>query len=172
MITCAGSQMILRIRRYWKGYVIVARWPYVRDILNQNNQDVQLWIPVTEGLPELNMDVLVAVRDFGEDTSTSIDCVVEHNGKPMWSMFNGATEQELAWRLLPERYQPTDKGGEKPPSRIETVNDLDGDVVNFFRVIQNPETCRELQEWLTYTPYSRQVIEQAGTLRSDLKAYR
>lgn len=48
----------------------------------------------------------------------------------------------------------------KPPSRIETVNDLDGDVVNFFRVIQNLESCRELQEWLTYTPYSRQVYEE------------
>jgi DNA adenine methylase len=51
----------------------------------------------------------------------------------------------------------------KPPSRIETVNDLDGDVVNFFRVIQNPESCQELQSWLTYTPYSRQVYEDTFT---------
>ncbi|WP_313184943.1 DNA adenine methylase, partial [Lacrimispora sp.] len=51
----------------------------------------------------------------------------------------------------------------KPPSRIETVNDLDGDVVNFFRVIQNPESCQELQNWLTYTPYSRQVYEDTFT---------
>lgn len=50
---------------------------------------------------------------------------------------------------------------EKPPSKIETVNDLDGDVVNFFRVIQNPESCQELQEWLTYTPYSRQVYDES-----------
>lgn len=50
---------------------------------------------------------------------------------------------------------------EKPPSKIETVNDLDGEVVNFFRVIQNPESCQELQEWLTYTPYSRQVYDES-----------
>ena len=50
---------------------------------------------------------------------------------------------------------------EKPPSKIETVNDLDGDVVNFFRVIQNPESCQELQDWLTYTPYSRQVYDES-----------
>jgi len=51
----------------------------------------------------------------------------------------------------------------KPPSRIETVNDLDGDVVNFFRVIQDPESCQELQSWLTYTPYSRQIYEDTFT---------
>lgn len=43
------------------------------------------------------------------------------------------------------------------------MNDLDGDVVNFFRVIQNPESCQELQEWLTYTPYSRQVYDESFT---------
>lgn len=50
---------------------------------------------------------------------------------------------------------------EKSPSRIETVNDLDGDVVNFYRVIQNPETREQLQAWLSYTPYSRQVYEES-----------
>lgn len=49
----------------------------------------------------------------------------------------------------------------KPLARIETVNDLDGDVVNFFRVIQNPKTRKQLQEWLTYTPYSRQIYDEA-----------
>ena len=52
---------------------------------------------------------------------------------------------------------------EKPPSRIETVNDLDDDVVNFFRVIQNPESCQELQEWLIYTSYSMQIYEESFT---------
>lgn len=49
----------------------------------------------------------------------------------------------------------------KEPSRIETVNDLDRDVVNFFRVVQNPESREQLQEWLTYTPYARQVYDEA-----------
>lgn len=49
---------------------------------------------------------------------------------------------------------------EKPASPIETVNDLDGDVVNFFRVIQNPERRKRLQERLVYTPYARQVYDE------------
>lgn len=50
---------------------------------------------------------------------------------------------------------------EKQPARIETVNDLDSDVVNFFRVIQNPESRRKLCEWLSYVPYSRQVYDDS-----------
>jgi DNA adenine methylase len=50
---------------------------------------------------------------------------------------------------------------EKPPSKIETVKDLDGDVVNFFGVIQDPESCQKLQDWITYTPYSRQVYDES-----------
>ena len=49
----------------------------------------------------------------------------------------------------------------KEPAAIETVNDLDGEVVNLFRVIQNPETREKLQEWLNYTPYARQVYDDA-----------
>lgn len=48
----------------------------------------------------------------------------------------------------------------KEPSRIETVNDLDNDVVNFFRVIRDPESREQLIDWLTYTPYARQVYDE------------
>jgi len=42
----------------------------------------------------------------------------------------------------------------KPPSSLETVNDLDGDVVNLFRVIRDrPDELARLVYW---TPYSRQ----------------
>lgn len=42
----------------------------------------------------------------------------------------------------------------KPPSPLETINDLDGDVVNLFRVIRDrPE---ELARMVYWTPYSRQ----------------
>lgn len=42
----------------------------------------------------------------------------------------------------------------KPRSHIETVNDLDGDVVNLFECIrQDPE---KLGRIVYYTPYSRQ----------------
>lgn len=49
---------------------------------------------------------------------------------------------------------------EKEPSKIETVNDLDGDVVNFFRVLQNPESREKLQQWIAYTPYARKVYDE------------
>ena len=50
---------------------------YTNDILNTYNREKQEWIPVTEQLPEPHTDVLVAVYDFGEDTSTFLDCLVE-----------------------------------------------------------------------------------------------
>jgi DNA adenine methylase len=46
----------------------------------------------------------------------------------------------------------------KPRSNIETVNDLDGDVVNLFRWIRrDPE---RLAYEVYYTPYSRQVYDE------------
>lgn len=50
---------------------------------------------------------------------------------------------------------------EKTPAPIETVNDLDGDVVNFFRVIREQESRERLKEWLEYTPYAREVYEDS-----------
>lgn len=41
----------------------------------------------------------------------------------------------------------------KIPARIETLNDLDGNVVNYFRVIREKQT--ELAVMLSQTPYSR-----------------
>ncbi len=50
----------------------------------------------------------------------------------------------------------------KQPAPIETVNDLDGEVVNFFRVIRDPESRKRLQDWITYTPYARRVYEEVA----------
>lgn len=42
----------------------------------------------------------------------------------------------------------------KEPSSLETINDLDGDVVNLFKVIRdNPDQLAEVVKW---TPYSRE----------------
>ncbi len=41
----------------------------------------------------------------------------------------------------------------KPPSRIETINDLDGEIINLFRCIR--EQPEELMRAVAYTPYSR-----------------
>lgn len=61
----------------------------------------------------------------------------------------------------------------KPPSAIETVNDIDGDITNFFKVLrEHPE---ELAEAISLTPYSREVFDDAHNNRgTDLfdKAYR
>ena len=47
----------------------------------------------------------------------------------------------------------------KPPSDIETVNDLDCDVVNLFRCIQ--EDPEKLARLVMTTPYSRQVYDNS-----------
>lgn len=47
----------------------------------------------------------------------------------------------------------------KPPSAIETVNDIDGDIVNFFKVLR--ETPEKLAEAIELTPYARDVFEDA-----------
>ena len=61
----------------------------------------------------------------------------------------------------------------KPPSAIETVNDIDGDITNFFSILRAcPE---ELAEAISLTPYSRDVFNDAhenrGTDPFD-RAYR
>jgi len=61
----------------------------------------------------------------------------------------------------------------KPPSAIETVNDIDGDIVNFFRVLR--EMPDKLAEAIELTPYARDVFEDAHKNRgvSELeRAYR
>ena len=61
----------------------------------------------------------------------------------------------------------------KPPSAIETVNDIDGDITNFFKVLR--EQPDELAEAISLTPYSRDVFNDAhenrGTEAFD-RAYR
>jgi Site-specific DNA methylase len=47
----------------------------------------------------------------------------------------------------------------KEPSRIETINDLDDDVINLFRVIR--EKKEELIEKIVYTPYARAEYDNA-----------
>ncbi len=47
----------------------------------------------------------------------------------------------------------------KPCSAIETVNDIDGDITNFFQVLRNQ--TKELIEAISLTPYSRDVYEDA-----------
>lgn len=51
------------------------------------------------------------------------------------------------------------------PSPIETLNDLNGEIVNFFQVLRD-DAC-SLVDKLLLTPYSRQEFEQAWEIHSD-----
>ena len=44
----------------------------------------------------------------------------------------------------------------KEPSNVEVYNDLDGEVVNFFRMLQNPKTLTEFLNRAWASPYSRE----------------
>jgi DNA adenine methylase len=50
---------------------------------------------------------------------------------------------------------------QKRRSYAEVYNDLDGDIVNFFRVLRNPEQCAQLIEQCVLTPFARAEFELA-----------
>lgn len=52
------------------------------------------------------------------------------------------------------------------PSAVETYNDIDGEVVNFFRVLR--EEKEALIEQITFTPFSREEFALACELNPDL----
>lgn len=47
----------------------------------------------------------------------------------------------------------------KPRSYAEVINDLDGEIVNLFRVLRNPAQARELVRLLKMTPFAREEFE-------------
>lgn len=49
----------------------------------------------------------------------------------------------------------------KTPSRFETVNDINGEVVNFFRVMRNPDDAEELIRLVAFTPYALDEFRSA-----------
>jgi DNA adenine methylase len=50
---------------------------------------------------------------------------------------------------------------QKEPSKIEVLNDNDEYVVNFFRVLQQPDKFEKFQRIITLTPWSRKVFDHA-----------
>lgn len=50
---------------------------------------------------------------------------------------------------------------QKPRSYAEVYNDLDGEVVNFFRVLRDPMTRERLVEACRETPYARDEFDEA-----------
>ena len=53
----------------------------------------------------------------------------------------------------------------KSPSEIETYNDLDGDVVNFFKVLRSDH--EELIQQILLTPFSREEFIEACSLENE-----
>lgn len=47
------------------------------------------------------------------------------------------------------------------PSPVEVLNDLDGNIVNLYRVLQDRGLWAELEHRLTFTPYSREEFRRA-----------
>lgn len=56
---------------------------------------------------------------------------------------------------------------QKPRSYSEVYNDLDGDVVNFFSVLRDPELRTRLIDSCVLTPYSRTEFKQAWEHSDD-----
>ena len=51
----------------------------------------------------------------------------------------------------------------KMPSKAEILNDSDGHLTSFFRVIQKPDKCKMLMERLAFMPYSRTLWQEIRT---------
>jgi len=58
----------------------------------------------------------------------------------------------------------------KQPAKISTLNDIDGNIVNFFRVLQDSNKTRELLRRLRYTPWARAEYKRACLLLSSNRA--
>lgn len=65
-------------------------------------------------------------------------------------VFSGA-----AWVLL-----------EKPKSKLEVLNDINGDLINFYKVIKDKNKCQQLINELYLTLKSRQLFEEWDSLKS------
>lgn len=55
----------------------------------------------------------------------------------------------------------------KPRSCAEVFNDLDGEIVNLFRVLRNPAQARELVRLVELTPFARSEFEESYLLHGD-----
>jgi len=55
----------------------------------------------------------------------------------------------------------------KPRSKVEVYNELDDEIVGIFRILQDPQQCRELIRRLKRTPYSRREFERAFEKATD-----
>ncbi len=55
----------------------------------------------------------------------------------------------------------------KQPAKASTLNDIDGNIVNFFRVLQDRKKTQELLRRLRYTPFAKEEYRRACLLLSS-----
>ncbi|MBF6612169.1 MAG: DNA adenine methylase [Chloroflexi bacterium] len=61
----------------------------------------------------------------------------------------------------------------KPPSPVEVINDLDSDIVNFFRVLRDPRKFERFYLLAALTPYSREeYCKHRARWRTSRRDYR
>ncbi len=58
----------------------------------------------------------------------------------------------------------------REPAPVEVLNDLDGNVVNLFRCLQDRKTFEELRHRIMYTPYARAEFGRALEILKDENA--
>src|SRR3972149_492337 len=105
--------------------------------------------------------------------------IAERDGTPIASArrhrlicfgWYGGKYNHLDWLLplLPEAHHYCEPFGgsaavllNRAPSPVETYNDIDGEVVNFFRVLRDKKD--DLVEAIGLTPFSREEFYQAVT---------
>lgn len=85
-----------------------------------------------------------------------------------WSLAPWIIQNLPAHRVYVEPYA----GGasvllRKPKSQVEVYNDLDGQVVNLFRVLRDGARARELLRQLRLTPFSRAEYEESWIVADD-----
>ncbi|EGK73330.1 D12 class N6 adenine-specific DNA methyltransferase [Methyloversatilis universalis FAM5] len=56
---------------------------------------------------------------------------------------------------------------QKPRAYAEIYNDLDDEIVNFFRVLRDPVQCAQLLQALHFTPYARAEFDMSWTPAAD-----
>lgn len=74
-----------------------------------------------------------------------LSTIVPDGGKPYCEPFCGAASLFFS----------------RDPAPVEVLNDLDGDLVNFFRVMQDRNTYEELRHRINWTPYARDEFARA-----------
>ncbi len=119
-------------------------------------------------IPNKQNSFLTSPTKNGREPDPLVSRYGRRNGKLIAFGWYGGKYSHLSWLLplLPDASHFCDPFGgsaavilNRKPSPVETYNDIDGEVVNFFRVLR--ENKEELIEKIGLTPFSREEYELA-----------